>query len=164
MKKILALITVIVMSLSLASCSLFDVRNSPKKTFEADGMSITLTTAFSEEDYEGYTACYDSHQVAVFVLKEDVDDFEDGLTLEEYADLLVLANADSGAEKSKEKDMITMEYEAVSGEDNEKYTYFGVVYEGSDAFWMVQFVCKSSKYEDFKPDFIKWAESVSFAK
>ena len=46
------------------------------KTFEKAGMQITLTTAFSEKEYIGQTACYQSSKVIVTAIKEEFTYFE----------------------------------------------------------------------------------------
>lgn len=47
------------------------------KTFSDDGMQITLTTAFSEEDLEGYTVGYAADTAIVLALHETKAEFAD---------------------------------------------------------------------------------------
>jgi len=41
------------------------------------------------------------------------------------------------------------------------YRYFEVVYEGDDAFWLLQFSCDNTKYESLKSKMIQYAKSVN---
>ena len=144
---------------TLAGCSLFEAK---EKTFTKAGISITLTQDFTEEDYISYTAYYESRKSVVTIIKEESFLFEPGeftsLSLREYADLVIAANTFSGT--VKEKDGLTyFEYEEhVSGKDTSNLI---VVYKGSDAFWMVRFVCETKDYKNLSDTFIKWAKSVT---
>ena len=45
------------------------------KTFDAEGMQITLTSDFSKQSMDGYTVCYAAKTAAVFALHETNDQF-----------------------------------------------------------------------------------------
>lgn len=163
MKKLIAILMVALMLASFASCDF-----APKeKTFTNSGLTITLTDDFSEASYEGYTVCYDSTKVAVFVIKEEFSLLE-GLkdyTLQKYAELVHTANS------SKLPGNITMvegltafEYTYFNTDDDTTYKYFTTMFKGDDAFWTVQFCCASEKYEEYKADILKYAHSVDVTK
>ena len=64
------------------------------KTFSVNEMDITLTSQFKEVTVQGFTAAYDSKNVAVLVLREDfslAENFGD-YSLEEYGQLVLKAN------------------------------------------------------------------------
>lgn len=42
-------------------------------------------------------------------------------------------------------------------------SYLTVVYRTPTAFWIVQFVCPTTVYEEYKPFFLQWAKTASFA-
>lgn len=176
MKKIIALLVTLLTVLSLSACNMLPalgtylalsqpVYKADEEVFKADGLEITLTEAFTETDMEGFTACYDSSEVAVFVLKEDyasIPQLSD-LSLEEYADLVHEANADRSPDAITETDGLTsMEYEFYNEDDSTNYKYFSTMFKGEDAFWLVQFAVDADDYEEYKPYFIEWAKSVKF--
>lgn len=159
MKRILSLCIVLSLILSLASC------NPSPKDFSKDGMTITLTDAFSENTMGGYTVCYDSRDVAVFVLKESFSLFaEAGITtLEEYAELVHSANAlRSPGEITLRDGLTTMEYSFHNDAEGKTYKYFSVMLKGPDAFWLVQFACVDAAYDSKLESFVEWAKSVRF--
>ena len=160
MKKVLAVLIAAVMVLSLAGCELF-----PKeKPFSVDEMLITLTDAFAEAEFEGYTKAFDSRKAAVFVLREDkalLNGVE--LSLAEYAELTKAANANRGPGEIKTEDGLTyFEYESYGSDEQTIYSYFTTMFESKDAFWLVQFTGLRSEYEKLRPEFVKYAQSVTF--
>ena len=56
--------------------------------------------------------------------------------------------------------LTTMEYEFLNEAENVTYCYFLSMYRGDTAFWLVQFACEASLYEDYRPYFIEWAKTV----
>ena len=160
MKKIIALVLILVISVSLVSC--FEEK---PYDFSAEGMTITLTSSFSKLDYEGFTACYISPTVAVFTLKEPFSlsaDFGD-LTLSEYADLVHSVNAERNPTEIINEDGLTyMEYVFYNEQEDMTYKYFSAMFKASDAFWLIQFSTVKDFYDEKKPQFIEWAQGVKF--
>ena len=165
MKKRVSILLVFVMVLLTAvSCQKPDAE--PKnKIFNSNGMTITLTDEFHESSYQGYTACYESSKVAVFVLKESFslqEGFED-FTLDEYAELVLQSNSSKSPSAISKKDGLTsMEYKFFNENTNQTYKYFSVMYKGPDAFWLVQFACVENIYDAQKDSFVTWAKTVKF--
>lgn len=160
MKKIISVLLIIAALLSFAACG-----EASEKTFSKDGMSITLTDAFKEADVDGYTVCYDSKNVAVFILKEEFSLLEgaENLKLDEYIELLRQSNSDKNAGEAVTSDGLTyFEYTFLNEEENVTYKYFTTAIKSEDAFWMVQFSAKEDSYDEQKANFITWAKSVSF--
>ncbi len=160
MKKVIAVLVAAVMVLSLAGCELF-----PKEQpFSVNEMLITLTDAFTEAEFEGYTKAFDSRKAAVFVLREDkslLNGVE--LSLAEYADLTRAANSSRGPGEIKNDDDLTyFEYESFGSDEQTVYSYFTALYESDSAFWLVQFAGERANYEKLRPEFIKYAKSVTF--
>lgn len=160
MKKIISLFAVLVLLLSLSACS-----SAPKeKVFSKNGLEITLTTDFTENTMEGYTVCYDSSHAAIFALKEDFSLMEglEDMTLNEYGELARESNSSRSPSSLSTADGITyFEYSFFNESENVTYRYYTTVHKGSDAFWMVQFVCPDSTYATQKPNFVTWAKSVT---
>lgn len=162
MKRAAALLLVLCCLFSLMGCSAKKVYEADAKTFTNDGLQIELTESFrAKEDYEGYTVCYDSAEVAVFVLKEafTLAEGSESLSLEEYAGYVYEANASKNPDDVTTVDGLTcMEY--TFDNNGSEYSYFCAMFKGSDAFWLVQFVCMDTIYEEYKPYFIEWAKTV----
>lgn len=154
------------MLVMLAGCGRKSVATAEKQVFSAEGMQITLTDAFTESAMEGYTACFDSREVAVFVLKEPFSLGEglDELALADYAQMVLEANRSKSADRIEEiGGRPFMEYAFYNNETEEEYTYLAAMYKGPDAFWMVQFSCRTEQYERYRPFFLEWAETVELA-
>ena len=160
MKRIISALLVALLMFSLVSCV-----GESAKTFTSNGMSITLTNAFKENTYEGYTVCYESKDAAVFVLKEAFSLQEDmsEMSLDDYAKLVYSANASkSPSEISKEDGLTFIEYDFHSEEENQTYSYFTTMFKGTDAFWIVQFISKKEAYDAKRQNFVDWAKTVEF--
>ena len=160
MKKAVAVLVAALMILSLASCAFF-----PKeKPFSVSEMLIMLTDAFEEAEFEGYTKAFDSRKAAVFVLREDKSLLNGvDLSLEEYAELTKAANASRGPGEIKNEDGLTyFEYDYYGNDGTTIYSYLTTMFESDDAFWLVQFACAEPEYEKMRPEFIKYAKSVTF--
>lgn len=154
------------MLLSFAACGT-DIRTAEAKTFTCEGMSVTLTKGFRKKSVSGFTVGYNSGQAGVLALREAFTSITDGasMSLEDYAQLVLNNNRQrvSIDDGIKQSDGLTyMEYIATS--DNREYSYFVTMFKGSDAFWLVQFFCKSTEYTEYRPYFINWAKTVTFSE
>ena len=160
MKKIISCLLAVLILFSFAACA-----TGAEKEFTSNGMTLTLTDEFRETTYEGYTVCYESKDVAVFVLKESFS-LQAGLgdmSIDDYAELVYKANASkSPSDISKEDGLISFEYSFLNEQENQTYSYYSAMYKGTDAFWLVQFACKEDLYEAKRPTFIEWAKTVTF--
>lgn len=163
MRRLITAMLSLVMLFSFMGCNK-RVYEAKAKTFSKDGLTITLTEAFSESKYEGYTLACDSGEVAFFALKESFAEYE-GLeyaTLEEYAENVCLANADREPGEITEIDGIpTMEYSFYNETSKQTYKYLVAMFKGPDAFWLVHFACKNTEYETYRSHFVEWVKSVS---
>ena len=146
---------------STGSSNPFDAK---AKTFDAEGMQITLTTAFSEEDLEGYTA----DTAIVLALHETKAEFAEAgaedVTFEQYVEFVRQANSDKELVDGEPIDgNPTLLYDFFNEEQNVTYRYLTVLYEADDGFWMVQFASQKSNFDAYEPSFIEAAKSVSFS-
>ncbi len=165
MKKALCAVMALALVFLFCACGTGKVYEAAAKDFSVEGMTITLTWRFSEENAEGYTACYDSKEAAVFLLKEDFSmlaGLED-YTLAEYAEAVRKSNEQRSPEQVTQKEgLLTFEYEFYDEAQSVTYHYLAVVYKATDAFWLVQFASPASLYEEYEPYFLTWAKSVTF--
>ena len=138
-----------------------DLKLAEPKSFEVDGMTITMIDAMKSEEIEEYDAVFFSNRASVFVLKEAFDlepDFKK-FTLMEYGELMEEAN-ELDVDWKTENGLTYCEYTAKEGLDT--YHYFTVIYKGPDAFWTVQFIAEKADIDTYRPLFINWAKSVTF--
>ena len=159
-KRIVAYVCFLVMLTGL----LTGCKASPEK-FSAEGMTITLTDAFKQETMEGTAAYFESSKALVVAIKETFIQFEElgmstDITLEEYIDLVVENNTEMQVNALDVEGLTAFIYESVANKKD--FTFFASVYESDDAFWLVQFACKTKDYEEMQEDFVKWAKSVKF--
>ena len=160
MKRVIAVIAAAVMMVSLAGCALF-----PKeKEFHVSEMVITLTDAFEEAEFEGFNKAFDSRKAAVFVLREDKALLGGvKISLAEYADLTRAANVNRGPSEIKNEDgLVYFEYDYYGADGTTIYSYLTSLYESDQAFWLVQLACKQTEWEKMRPEFVKYAQSVTF--
>lgn len=142
--------------------SFFNVSTVKPKDFSTSGMTITLTTAFDEESYQGFTQCYESKTAVVLALKEEFSlmaGFED-YTLEEYGALVLQSNGMDLSELEYENGVYYFDFTALGGDGNENY-YFATLHKGSDAFWLIQFATPVENADKLRDEFFDWAASVT---
>ena len=127
------------------------------KTFSSDGITLTLTDSFKEKESElGFDAYYSAPFCGVVVLKEEFS-LEEGLaekSLQSYVEGVIENNGYTDL-KPMEKDGLW--YYISEKQDTYSYSFS---YKGTDAFYIVQFLCFKkdiAKYEDL---IFLWAQSV----
>lgn len=173
MKQASAWLLLLSMIITLAGCAAEEITpptlgllEMEKASYIAAGMEIQLPTEFRALEGTGYTVCYEASTAAVFALREGFDlaaGVED-LTLAEYADLVRVANTTKSPSEVKEEDgLMLIEYTFFVESQNADYVYLTTMFKTSDAFWMIQFTCQEENYETYRPHFIEWAKSVTFA-
>ena len=164
MKKLFVVLSLL-LSCSLLFCGCFpkimvipdnDSIGEPK-IFEKEGIKLTLTDKFIEKESEsGFYAYYVSDFCGVVVLKEEFS-LEEGLAdrpLEEYIGNVITNNGHTDI-KPQNKDDLWF-YVRDSGETR-SYSYS---FKGSNAFWIVQYLCVSSDANELEDLFFLWANSV----
>ena len=163
LKRFIAFVCALTMIMALAAgCG------APEKSFDTGaGMTIMLPGNFQEENDvdTGATACYMSNNAGVIILKETFSDleaagFSSDMTLDEYGQVVIDAN--SLTTDLQEADGIKyFTYE--NGSEGQDFTYYATIFEGSDAFWLVQFFCMSEDYEGLQSDFQEWAKTIKIS-
>ena len=150
----------------ISGLGLFSSKPAEAKTYSSNGMSITLTDEFTEMYIEGYTRVYDSRKVAVFALKEGfslMDGFED-YTLNEYADLVIQANALTSVTPQTVSGLLFFEYDYEDPATQTPYHYDCFVFKSGDAFWTIQFATETKDATAYEAQIFEWASSVTFSK
>lgn len=135
------------------------------ETRQVRDLQIVLPETMELQDIAGYTACYDSPEAAVFLLREDFSLLPDAqnLTLEAYG-ALVLANngLEEVAQLRQEEGMTVFDYVYADGSGN-AYSYYTVLCKGSDAFWIVLFSAPEKNAAEMFPYFRQWAKTITFS-
>lgn len=125
--------------------------------FEKEGIKLTLTDRFIEKESElGFYAYYVSDFCGVVVLKEEFS-LEEGLadcSIEEYIINVIANNGHTGI-KPQNKDDLWF-YVRDSGAT----TSYSYSFKGSNAFWIVQYLCTPSDAAELEDLFFLWANSV----
>lgn len=159
---------ILALALLLTGCTAADTEPAPPaaQDFGKAGMTITLTEEFYEKDHMGYTTCFLSDDIAVFVLKEEYSlfehtDFSSASTLEEYAGLVWNANQFTGnVPLISDGDLKYFAYDYAANGNN--YTYRTYVFKSADAFWLVQFAALSEHYDALTDTMHGYAATVRF--
>lgn len=148
-----------------ALCILFCGCGVSDKTVTVDKLSVTLPGNYADYSNESfsanYTFTYGYQDIAVMGLKEDFSLFREyGLdpTLEEYLNLVISAN---GITQPATEDNGLYTFSFSSDVDGVMYSYLAAVYEGSDAFWLVQAGCQSQNFGDNQELFRQILHSVT---
>lgn len=145
----------------------FSMQQTQEKTFAYQGMEITLTEDFKEEDVSeyGFNTGYSSSDTAIYVLKEEfssADGFQD-LSLDEYAQLVISNNMFFGSAYPTHEDGLTIyEYEEFNMADGQNYYYMIAFFKGPDAFWMVEFSTYDYLSAYMRQTYLDYANTVTF--
>ena len=132
--------------------------------FTAEEMEITLTEAFKATDYDGFTACFETDEVAIFTLKEPyslIPDFED-YTLEQYGELLLESNSLNEAQLESKDGLTFFKYEYTDTQTDITYHYTSYIFKNDEAFWLIQFATEQNNYAKYEDAITQWAKSVQF--
>lgn len=164
--KLFSLILALAMLMTGCTAAEAEPSEPVAQDFSKAGMTITLTDAFYEKEHVGYTTCFLSDDIAVFVLKEEYTlfentDFSSASTREEYAGLVWNANQFTGnVPLVTDGELKYFEYDySANGND---YTYRTYVFKASDSFWLVQFASFTDSYDAMKDTMHAYAETVVF--
>ena len=162
MKKALLGSMAMLLMLSMTACSLFSL--TEPKNFTCFDMTITLDNSFEDYVSEEGDASFvsDKHGYGVSITKKDFYLFEDeNIPIpSSIEDFVAYENphADITTETSDGVTYYIQERE-VEGRD---FTYLVALYESTDAYWKVSFVCESHKFDKAKPHFLAFAQTVMF--
>ena len=145
------------------SLGMVGYRKNTPKTFSNEGISITLTGEFSKVDFEDYTVCYGSKDVAVFTLEEKFSLMPGAslLNLNQYAHMVMNSSEVDSTIETK-NGLTYFEYEGTDPDTGEIYAYYVFMYKETDAFWIVQFGMDLAKKAKYSEKVFEWAANVQF--
>lgn len=149
----------------LISGGLFRNRAPKPEDFTLNGMTITLTKDFTEDNVMGFTSSYRSKDVYALALREAFLEAEGlkELSLEEYRDLLMEVNELADARADTFDGIPGFEYD-YEDEDGNAYHDRTFVYRTDDSFWMIQFITFREAFSKYEATVNGWAKSVRFGQ
>ena len=167
MKKIFLLVTLLTLIPCLLCSCITNMLILPDpddlgeaKLFQKEGFQITLTDAFEEEKSQrGFDAYYVANFCGVCVLKEDFS-LKEGFaeeSIDEYIKGVIKNNKHIGVEPQTKDGLCFYEF-SKDGRCIISYSY-----KGSNAFWIVQFICNQKDKDTLTDTFFLWAKSVKVA-
>ncbi len=133
------------------------------RSFECQGLQITLTEEFQETSAPGYTACYSAGDTAVFLLREGFDAMEGfaDLELNGYGAMILANNRMDQSVQLQTEDGLTVFGQVITDESTDvAYYYYCGLFKGKDAFWMVQVTTLAEGAAEKIPQFRQWLGSV----
>lgn len=168
MKRILSLALILLICITVPGCKLLGLEKhslvapdedsmGESKTFSGDGYSVTLTDQFVEKDSQmGFDGYYVSEYCGVMVLVEPFS-LEEGLEDESIAEYIQNVIHNNGQDAApEEKDGLTY-YKYYRGGN----VGWNFAYKGSDAFYLVQFICVEAHESKLSNAVFTFAESVA---
>ena len=164
MKKLLSFLSLLLIAGMLFSGCLPEIMVIPDndtlgepKFFEKDGIRLLLSDKLVETPSQmGFDAYYSSNFCGVVVLKEEFS-LEEGLadrSLEDYVRNVIANNGHTDIEPQT-RDGLWF-YVRDSGATR-SYSYS---FKGSNAFWVVQYLCRPSDAKLLEDVFFLWASAV----
>ena len=100
---------------------------------------------------------YGVYEITITGIREGFELFDKVPKLEEYGNLIISNNSLSSA-LQQEDNLTTFTYSKIEGKTS--YTYLAAIYEGSEAFWLVQAGCKTENFEDTRESLMTYLKSV----
>jgi hypothetical protein len=175
MRKIVVLLTALALVCSLTSCSFVDTfvesfvqawEEETTQTYTVKEMSITLTGLFiRQDDYaEGCDAVFLSMDLDTVVAVSRMTYEHVGIPnmsaaqFAEYYAMLLMERDVTAAEEGG----LTYLEETLTREEGER-AFLYAFYTFEETYWVVVMSCPAEVYGEKRPDFMKWAGSVTFA-
>lgn len=166
MKKAFIIILAVLLCLPVFGCGLFLERHTnippnadtigEDKVFYGDGYTITLTDDFAEkQSHQGFDGYYVSTFCGVMVKKEPFS-LAERLKDESLADYMknVIRNNNENTEPVEEVGLVYYRYY------NGGNAGWNFGFKGSDAFYLVQFICREDHETALKNFIFSFAKSV----
>ncbi len=132
------------------------------KDFHVNGLSITLTSDFTESKMNEFTVYIKGSSVS-FTANEETSDslIRNGYnisTLEDYCAAVINKNGQRSSDMNKRGDYYYFVNEAENG--GTSYTYINCMLKGSASFWICKFVVRSDDYKKYRDDIFAWADTI----
>ena len=139
---------------------------SKTATHTVEEMSITLPKEFTPSNsLSGFTACYVSEEVSVFVTKEAFAENSDLAlySLENYRLNLLHQNGLMYNDLRNTEGNPYFVYDYVNPNTTITYSYFTFTFETAEGFWIVQFATEKGNAAKYESQIIEWANTITFA-
>ncbi len=139
---------------------------SKTTTFTVEEMNITLPKEFNPSNsLSGFTACYVSEEVSVFVTKEAFAENSNLslYSLENYRLNLLHQNGLMYNDLRNPENNPYFVYDYVNPNTTITYSYFTFTFETAEGFWIVQFATEKGNAAKYENQIIEWANTITFA-
>lgn len=160
-KGILIMVIAAIVGFAIGILSNMDAFFVNDKKFSADEFEITLTTQF-EEDYDDGVYGFYSRDCSVCAYIYDFSEYAGIADMSELEFLNLLKSNEifsASASLNNVSGLLTVEEQAES-EAGDIRTYFSVFIKSDDAFYIFEFGSENEKFEEYRPQFIKWAQTI----
>lgn len=164
MKKLLAALLVVLMAVSFAACG--GGSDEPElETYDFNGFSIQMEKGMEIDEMEGFEAFATSDNCMITGVREDFDIFAsygydpETMTIEEYADLVAMANSQFGSNFSVDANG-NQAVTYTSTVDGTTFYYHATVVKGSDAFWVITLCCFEEAQAEYADQFEAWVDTI----
>ena len=153
------------LSLCLMACLMLTACGGTTKTteFSCDGLTMTVPADYRQmtgEEVQAYTFALTNNKTILMGLREEKAIFRSfgmELTLDDYMQIIREANQQEMTVDTYNGQYM-IKFESVV--EGNRFKYLASVYESEDAFWLIQFGCPESDFEDFRGDFFEQLLSV----
>ena len=157
---------VLIFALTLSGCASLIPDNMDAQVLTFDDLTISMPVYF--EDMSVYDDAiptsgffiYSYSEIILTGLRDDKTLFDEVPTLEEYAKQLI-ANSEVEAEVQVIDGLTTFTYYQLK--NNQSYTCFAAVFEGTDSFWLVTGSCQTMNFKYAQEKFIDIFSSIQVA-
>lgn len=149
------------MMISFAACG-----EPEKMEISEPPVKMTLTSDFEKSSQAGLEFFYQSEDVIVGAFYENESDFENAMRkLDSVLDYVKAIIEYQGLPEntliSQNSGYYYYEYNRnVNGEAD--FSYMACAYNDNGKYWVITFACHADKYEEMKPQFLEWADTVTF--
>lgn len=133
-----------------------------EKKFSEEGMTITLTELFGEQEFPGKTGYYLSPIMGVLTLKEEFssDSVSSEWNLENYAEQVIARNNFDVSYEISEDGYAFFEHEMTVAEVS--YSYLTTCHKTEDSFWLIEFYTYTKAYGLLKNTMFTYASTIVF--
>ncbi len=164
-RGLIILIAFVIIGFSLGygiTAGIFGILDSRERTFESNGMTVTLNEGFKQQSVAGYAAVFVSKNVEIVALKTKFSDFGTSvLNAAEFAKAGLLSNKDIQCEVIEKDGLVCYSFNATAS-DNRPYVYYVYTYKSDDSYWQLYFAVEEGKAKRYADDIAEWAGSVNF--
>ena len=129
--------------------------------YTVEDLRITMTEDFEDIEPEGYDRVLQKGMCVAMFMEEPFTNLEgmEELSVEEYYSFLRFYNS-AVSQSLTEQGITYVQSQYQNPETGILWHYMLVAYKGTDAFWLVEFAVPENKWEEMKPELLKWAASV----